>query len=639
MTNDAQWHDLNGHEWMDSAAFSKYEGHTVDLDTQDGFGEFSYDNFFDVMKSHPTLDGFWIDNDNQYWLDHNLYQQIYQLHPNMTISNNNEDTPIMDMISNEQKTGMTPAYDMPQAYYTALPRLTEADYKLPSTGAWWYDGSNSTVDYGLNIGRYIANAGNSVLSLMAETAQVNGKFPSNQVNFNNFMQTYLPPIWESIGGTYGGGYMYGGMPGGAFDNGAYGYTTISKSNPNLQYIHVVTKPTRAARSSVRDNGYAVSKVTNLRTGANVSFTQGSGFLTLSGISSWDQYDTVFKVQMSGRTGIDHRRHRHGQPLGQRPRGQQPDRRLVPELLGQRRHARRSTSRSTRARRSTSRTWRSTSVRTPSRRPRPRRTGSRGTRSRRATTTARGRRSRRVPCPTPGARSSSTSVQSARYVRLVVNSLYGSSKHAAHRRGVAGDGLRAGRQHHAADHPSPTPSPTVSADDPPTGPANRFEAESGTCDGTIDSNHLNFSGTGFCNTTNAVGSTLSLPVTVPSAGSYNLTVHYANGTTSDRPMSIAVNGTTVAASQSFPVTANWDTWVGRDGHREPRTPVATRCCSPAPRPAADRTSTTWTSTPRPPRPVPRGSRRSRVPATAPSTPTTPGSPVPGSATRPTPWARR
>ncbi|GIH14333.1 discoidin domain-containing protein [Rugosimonospora africana] len=304
MTNDAQWHDLNGHEWMDSAAFSAYAGHTVDLDTQDGFGEYSYDNFLDVMKSHPALDGFWIDNDNQYWLDHDLYEQIYQLHPNMTLSNNNEDTPIMDMISNEQKTGMTPAYDMPQAYYTAQPRLTEADYKLPSTGNWWYDGSNSTVDYALNLGRYIANAGNSVKSLMAETAMVNGKFPSNQANFNNFMDTYLPPIWSSISGDEGGGYMYGGMPGGNFGNGAYGYTTVNKSDANLQYVHVVTKPTSGNSVKLRDSGYVVSSVTNLRTGAAVSFSQGSGYLTISGVSGWDQYDTVFKVMMSGRTGIE-----------------------------------------------------------------------------------------------------------------------------------------------------------------------------------------------------------------------------------------------------------------------------------------------------------------------------------------------
>ena len=303
MTNDAQWHDLNGHEWMDSAAYSAYKGSTVDLDSQDGFGQYSYDNFLDVMKSHPALDGFWIDNDNQYWLDHNLYAQVYQLHPNMTISNNNEDTPIMDMISNEQKTGMTPSYDMPQAYFTAQPRLTEADYKLPSSGAWWYDGSNSAVDYALNIGRYVANAGSSVKSLMAETAQVNGKFPSKQADFNNFMNTYLPPIWESVHGVEGGGFMYGGMPGGSFANGAYGYTTINKTNPNQQYVHVVTKPTSGSSVKVRDGGYAVSGVTNLRTGASVSFTQANGFLTISGISTWDQYDTVFKVTMSGRTGI------------------------------------------------------------------------------------------------------------------------------------------------------------------------------------------------------------------------------------------------------------------------------------------------------------------------------------------------
>jgi alpha-L-fucosidase len=302
MTNDAQWHNLNGHEWFNSSAYSSYKGHSVNLDTQDGFGQFSYDNFFDVMKSHPTLDGFWIDNDNNYWLSHNLYAQIYQLHPNMTISNNNEDTPVMDMISNEQKTGMTPSYDMPQAYYTAQPRLTEADYKLPDSGPWWYGGSNSPVNRALNIGRYIANAGSSVKSLMDETAMVNGKFPSNQADFNNFFNGYVDAIWESVHGVEGGGFMYGGMPGGNLGSGGYGYTTIGKTDANTQYVHVVTKPSGSS-VRLRDAGYQVSKVTNLRSGASVSFSQASGFLTISGISGWDQYDTVFKVQMSGRTGI------------------------------------------------------------------------------------------------------------------------------------------------------------------------------------------------------------------------------------------------------------------------------------------------------------------------------------------------
>ncbi len=304
VTNDAQWHDLNGHEWMNSSAFSKYAGHTVNLDTQPGFGEYSYDNFFDVLKSHPGLDGFWIDNINAYWTSHDLWNKLYAAKPSLTISNNNEDTPVMDMISNEQKTGMTPGYDMPQAYFTAQPRLTEADYKLPDKGAWWYDGSNSTVNRALNIGRYVANAGNSVKSLMDEQAQVNGKFPSNQASFNNFFDGYISQIWNSVHGVEGGGFMYGGMPGGNFGGGAYGYTTITKNNANPQYVHVVTKPSSGSSVKVRDSGYVVSGVKNMRTGASVPFTQANGFLTITNNGSWDPYDTVFTVTMSGRTGIE-----------------------------------------------------------------------------------------------------------------------------------------------------------------------------------------------------------------------------------------------------------------------------------------------------------------------------------------------
>ncbi|WP_086851912.1 alpha-L-fucosidase [Amycolatopsis kentuckyensis] len=298
MTNDAQWHDEGGHEWLDSAGYSKYKGKDVDLDSQSGFGQFSYDNFFEVMKNYPDLGGFWIDNDNAYWESHDLYQQIYQQRPDYLLSNNNEDTPIMDTISNEQKTGMTPSYDYPQATYTAMPRLTEACFKLPDSGSWWYGGSNSAVSKMLNVGRYITNSGSSIKSLMAETAMVNGKFPSNQEAFNNFAKTYLDAIWESLGGTEGAGYMYGGMQPGFWNDGAHGVITIKG---DTQYVHVLTKPS-GSTLKIRDNGYRVRGVTNLRTGAAISFSQGGGSLTLTGLSGWDTYDTVFKVETAGRTG-------------------------------------------------------------------------------------------------------------------------------------------------------------------------------------------------------------------------------------------------------------------------------------------------------------------------------------------------
>jgi alpha-L-fucosidase len=245
MTNDPQWHNEGGHEWLDSSAYSKYKGHSVDLTTNDGFGQFSYDNFVEVMQNYPDLAGFWIDNDSQYWIDHGLYERIRSERPDMLLSNNNEDTPIMDTVSNEQKTGMTPSYDYPAATWSPAPRLTEACYKLPSTGAWWYDGSNSSVDKALNVGRLITNAGSSIKSLMAETAQVNGKFPSNQTSYNNFLNGYLGPIWGSIDGKTWSTAKTGTMA------SARGVRFIDLGITSTRYVRLEVDSTWAASSATK----------------------------------------------------------------------------------------------------------------------------------------------------------------------------------------------------------------------------------------------------------------------------------------------------------------------------------------------------------------------------------------------------
>jgi hypothetical protein len=301
MTDDPQWHAEQGVEMLDSAAYSAYKGEKVDLTTREGFGKYSYDLFFEVMKNYNDLAGFWIDNDNEYWERNKLYEQIRQLQPTWLLSNNNEDTPIMDTVSNEQKTGMFPSYDYPAATFTPMPRLTEACYKLPTTGDWWYSGGDSAVDTRLNVGRYITNAGSSIKSLMAETPMVNGKMPAQQEAYNNFMSTWVPPIRESIQGVEGGGYMYGGMQPGFWNDGAHGVITINPAN-GKQYVHVVTRP-RADFVRLRDNGYRVSRVTDLRTGERMRFSQSAGYLTIEGITDWDEYDTVFTVETRGQQGF------------------------------------------------------------------------------------------------------------------------------------------------------------------------------------------------------------------------------------------------------------------------------------------------------------------------------------------------
>jgi alpha-L-fucosidase len=306
MTDDPKWYAEGlpeGRSWMDSAAYSAYKGRAVDLHTREGFGEFSYDNFVEAMKRYPRLSGFWIDNDNEYWEEHGLYERIRRERPDMTLSNNNEDTPIMDMVSHEQKVGMTPPYDYPQAVWTPQPRLTEGEWKLPVKGAWWYDGTDSDVDARLTLGRLVANAGSSIKSLMAETAMVNGRFPPKQEAFNDFAAGYLDRIWESVHGVEGGGYMYGGLQPGFWNDGAHGVTTISKRNPDLQYVHVLTRPASGEAVTVRDNGYKIRRVTDLRTGERMRFEQENGSFTIEGVTGWDPYDTVFRVETAGRHGI------------------------------------------------------------------------------------------------------------------------------------------------------------------------------------------------------------------------------------------------------------------------------------------------------------------------------------------------
>jgi hypothetical protein len=100
---------------------------------------------------------------------------------------------------------------------------------------------------------------------------------------------------------------------------------------------------------------------------------------------------------------------------------------------------------------------------------------------------------------------------------------------------------------------------------PGGPAAaatiRYEAEAApaTCDGTIDSNHAGFSGSGFCNGRNATGAAAQFTVNVPASGTVSVGVRFANGTTSARPASVLLNGSTVQ-STSFEGTGAWSSWV-------------------------------------------------------------------------------
>lgn len=86
---------------------------------------------------------------------------------------------------------------------------------------------------------------------------------------------------------------------------------------------------------------------------------------------------------------------------------------------------------------------------------------------------------------------------------------------------------------------------------------RYEAENAAIfQGAVESNHAGFSGTGFVNFDNVTGSAIEF--TVNASGPAVLKFGFANGTTTARPMDVAVNGTRVG-SLTFAGTGAWTTW--------------------------------------------------------------------------------
>ena len=96
--------------------------------------------------------------------------------------------------------------------------------------------------------------------------------------------------------------------------------------------------------------------------------------------------------------------------------------------------------------------------------------------------------------------------------------------------------------------------------PAAAAATRYEAESATISqGVVESNHAGFSGTGFVNYDNLVGSYVQWTVNAASAGTDTLALRHANGSTANRPMDVAVGGALVADELAFPPTGAWTTW--------------------------------------------------------------------------------
>jgi predicted alpha-1,6-mannanase (GH76 family) len=94
------------------------------------------------------------------------------------------------------------------------------------------------------------------------------------------------------------------------------------------------------------------------------------------------------------------------------------------------------------------------------------------------------------------------------------------------------------------------------------PALEYEAEEGDLHGVgLEAKYQGFSGWGYVAGWGSNGQSVDLLVDVPAAGNYQLELRYATGDNAVR--SVAVDGTTVSASLSFPSTGGYTTYAAVD----------------------------------------------------------------------------
>lgn len=113
----------------------------------------------------------------------------------------------------------------------------------------------------------------------------------------------------------------------------------------------------------------------------------------------------------------------------------------------------------------------------------------------------------------------------------------------------------------ASSSSSTPVSSSSSSTPASGGTQTLQAESAYIDrGVVDNIHSGYTGAGFVDYENVAGSYVEWTVHGVPAGQATAKFRFANGTTTNRAMSIAVNGQVVNSSLAFNGTGAWANWA-------------------------------------------------------------------------------
>ena len=111
-----------------------------------------------------------------------------------------------------------------------------------------------------------------------------------------------------------------------------------------------------------------------------------------------------------------------------------------------------------------------------------------------------------------------------------------------------------------EKPAETATTTTAVIEVPNTPVRYYASEADFYDGWKENTNAGFEGTEYINYNNAIGSYVNWSVNVPVSGNYAVTFRYSNGTATNRPCKIMVNGEHKEAYyQDFNGTGTWTDW--------------------------------------------------------------------------------
>jgi hypothetical protein len=266
---------------IDNDAYRRYKGEPS-LRTETSFLDFqgvlAKEVVLELMENYPGVAGFWFDGWNDSAVCAEVFQAVHDKNPDcVNIRNNFYQSPYPheDVMSQEclGKAYRVP-YDAASASWLSGDAASEWCY-VPF-GEWYASGAKPIVPCAVQeqIKLLTSIITGGWVPKVGLPPYANGKFAPFVYDYLNAADAFLSWAGDAL---FGG--VPGGLIGGRWNDGAYGFTA-RREEAGICYVFVADAPRHGGSLTLINNGFSVERVRDVRTGEEVPFSLDGGTLRI-----------------------------------------------------------------------------------------------------------------------------------------------------------------------------------------------------------------------------------------------------------------------------------------------------------------------------------------------------------------------